>query len=160
MGKLLRKSFDLKLILIGIILNCLGRGFAVYTNFPGYLNVTGTIYSGYFGGPLTGIIVALISCIISASFIHTDIFFLVADLIFAATVYPLSNNNRYMERYYSVFSLTLVHSLIKTVPLTCINMLLFDGRTTLDLPNAAIDFLAYFRISLLIQYFVGAFLLI
>ncbi len=147
----------LKLITIGVILNCLGRFFAVAFNIPGLANVLGTILVAYFAGAIPSIITVIISYNINAIFMHSDLFYIYCDIILAYVVARLSKENRYITRFLSVFSMTITHSFVRALCFMGVDMWIYDGRTGLALPDAVIDFLHSMGISLLIQYFVGAF---
>lgn len=132
---------DLKILILGIIFNLGGRAISHYTGFPGFFNITGTIYSAYYGGPCLGAIVAIVSGLIASIAIPKSAYYLVVDFLFAIIVALLCKNNRFLNRFFSVLSLSLTFAVIKSVFATIINMWFFDGTTGLFLPDATMDFL-------------------
>ncbi len=150
-------QYKIKLLIVGILLNCIGRYFAFSFDFPGFLNVMGTISSAYFGGALLGVSTALFSCVINSMYINSDIYYIFADVILAISVYMLSRNNRYIDRFLSVINMTMVYVIIKAIIVTAVNVVRNEGRTNMYLPDAVIDFLSSISISSGFQFFVGAF---
>jgi hypothetical protein len=95
----------IKILVIGILINVIGRFIASKTQFPGYLNLTGIVYASYYGGWLLGVITALISGFISSFNIAIDIYYVPIDMAMAIFVYLLSKKNRFFNRFLSVISL-------------------------------------------------------
>lgn len=147
---------EIKILIYGIIYNLVGRAIAVYTGFPGLFNVTGTIYSAYYGGACIGAIVAIFSGVCSSIFIHKDIYYLIIEFVFAIATGLLSKNNRFLNRFFSVLSLIITLSVIKAIMVTIVNVGFFNGRTGLYLPDATIDFLNSIELPQLVQSFVAA----
>ncbi|SFH69070.1 Signal transduction histidine kinase [Pseudobutyrivibrio sp. OR37] len=147
---------EVKILILGIILNLVGRALALRTGYPGFLNVTGTIYGAYYGGACIGAIVAISSGLISTIFVHKDIYYLFMEFVFAIIVALLSRNNKYLNRFFSVQSLTLTFTLVRSIMMTIVNMAFFDGKTGLFLPDATMDFLNSLNLPFLGQSFIAS----
>ena len=119
----------IKILVIGILINVIGRFIASKTQFPGYLNLTGIVYASYYGGWLLGVITALISGFISSFNIAIDIYYVPIDMAMAIFVYLLSKKNRFFNRFLSVISLALTFSIIKGVMLTFNTYILFPDSS-------------------------------
>ena len=134
-------------LLVGIIINVVGRLLAIKIQFPGFLNMTGIVYASYYGGAAVGSLVAIISGVISAIFIRRDIYLILVDFIFAIAVFLLTRKNRFFKRFFSVLSYILVFSAIKGVMLIMAYPALFVDGFDIYLVDALFDYLLNFGLS-------------
>ena len=148
---------DINLLICGTIFNLIGRTFAGLTGFPGLLNVTGTMYAAYFGGPAVGAFVAIISSAISSIFVHRDLYGIFVEFIFALLVAFSARKNKYISRFFSVLSLAMTLGIARAIPMTVVNVNFFEGKTGLFLPDATIDFLNVLGTPFLFRSFMGTF---
>ncbi len=130
-----------QILILGVLYNCVGRYVGVFTSFPGYLNVAGTIYSAYYGDPIIAAMVALISSLINAAIFQIDIYYLVSNICFALAVFFVCKDNKFLNRGLSVFSLSLFFALVETVLIIPVEIIEFKGRTQIFLADSVMDFL-------------------
>ena len=110
----------LKILIIGILINVVGRVVAGKIHFPGVLDLTGTIYATYYGGWIVGVIVAVASNLLSSVFYPMDIGFIAVNVIMALFIYITSRNNRYFNRFMSVITMSLTYALAKGIMLSIV----------------------------------------
>ena len=137
----------LRCLLLGLVINVIGRLIAVKINFPGFLNMTGIIYASYYGGWLAGSLTAILSGLFSAIFVTRDIYLVLIDFIFAVSVHFLSRNNRYFNRILSVTSLALTFAIIKGLMLIIASTALFSEGFDIYLIDALYDYLLNLGLS-------------
>ena len=119
------------IIAVASALNVLGRFIAFSFELPAYLNLCGTIFASYLGGPVVGSISAIIGCALSSIFSPGDWYFLIADITVAVAAGLLVKHNKYFSKFSLIISATAFFAVVKAIILVLINLSLYDGKTGL-----------------------------
>ena len=144
------------IVFVSLILNIAGRYIAYSCGLPAYLNVCGTIFSAYFGGPVLGAITAIISCICCLTISITDWYFIVADVSVGVVAGLLATKNRYFDRFSLIISATAFFALVKGIILSIVNLTAFGGKSGLYIADGIIDYLGSVSAPLWFRYFITA----
>ncbi|MCR5415172.1 MAG: response regulator [Pseudobutyrivibrio sp.] len=147
---------QIKYIVLGTLLNCLGRALGNLTMFPGFLNLTGTIYSAYYGGTLIGVITAVLSSMLCTIGIHNDFFYIIANVIVAIVTAQCSKKNKFIKRFISICSYTLIFMVVEAVAVTLVNLSINGGYTPFVVVNSVIDYIIFKHAPAPFAFFVGS----
>ncbi len=149
-----RKSYVL--LFVGLFLNLLGRGLASKCNCPAFLNVTGTLLIAYHFGPWWAAGLAAVTNLISGCFVETDWYYMVVDLAVALESAMISKRHHYLQQLLSASSIILTLTALKGVLMTAVNIIVFEGKTPMEIANAIYDYLNALGLPYLLQSFTAA----
>ena len=147
----------LKILIFGIIINVVGRLLALKIDFPGFLNLTGTLYATYYGGWFIGAVVSIISGLISGCFCARDWYLIPVDFFMSLCIYFFSRNNRYLNRLMSVITLSLTYTIFKTIFLSLAFYAIYFERYGMYFIDALADYLRSVSVGTVASIFICCF---
>ena len=152
-----KKRNGIYVIVVCVALNLAGRALAEYVSLPCFMNLTGTIAVGYFIGPFSAIMTAVVSCGISSLFSHMDLYYIIADVIVGLSAgVSAQKGSRFLEKFTSAITLVTFFSIVRGVTVFGSNIFFFGGATPFELPNAVIDYLVNMNVAPAAAYFTAA----
>ncbi len=152
---------QIRIVIIGVLLNLVGRGIALLLGLPAFLNVTGIIYASYhgydkaldtedtigtpesasfYGSALLGIVVAIISGGITGIFVRNDWWYIIADVSLAVVAGWFLEKFNYIGKVVSSLAVVIPLTLSKAIVLSLINLLIQSGITGMSYPDALMDY--------------------
>ena len=131
----------IKIIVLALVLNVVGRFAAYAFELPTYLNLCGTIIASYISGPIAGSIAAVLSCALSSAFSPSDWYFLIADIAVAVASGLIARRNKYFSKFSLIISATAFFTVVKALILVLVNLSVYEGKTGIVISDAIVDYL-------------------
>lgn len=135
------------IICAGILLNVLGRYITVKLNMPFLLNSTGTILTALYTGPVFGVIVGAVSCIITHFFNAPDIYLLLCEGFLALAFYFISDKFGAFKSFPSTLTYITVLGTLKGILYLQVAFLFLNNDFCMELPNGLVDYLEFIDFS-------------
>ncbi|MGN0675429.1 MAG: two-component regulator propeller domain-containing protein, partial [Oscillospiraceae bacterium] len=135
-------------VIIGIILNAVGRYIAHIFNLPIWLDMTGTVIASYYGGLWSGIIAGLLNNLISSFYDMTALTYSVTS-VFAAAFIHFFIKKGYVDNPIKAVLSSFWLGVMCTVVSTPMNLIVFGGYSGNVWGDTLVDMLKWYDVPLI-----------
>ncbi len=142
-------------IILGIMINAVGRWIAYQLKLPIWFDMTGTFIASYFAGIWGGIIVAVSNNLIACIYDASALVYSVVGIVVAVMIHYLIKEG-HMSRAIKAFVSSFWVGIVCTLVSTPLNLLLNNGYSGNVWGDALVDMLRWYDISRGVSALAGA----